>query len=144
MNSDRLWQLPAALRAGPGGTLIADTVTWLDRAVRDGLAGELDETLYPLLFPAMFDDLFDELDGADASRLALADRHQTALAVARRALVGDNLNVDDLLSLAALSSWVRRLAPQLPPLVLASEAFTVMHMWAVGVVSETLGLHDPA
>jgi hypothetical protein len=133
------WTLPALLRTDGVTVVAVDTIDWLTGAVEAAREGQLDPQLYPLLFPAMFDDLFDELDHADVSRLALCDTHQVSLSTARRAFAGDRLDTDDLMSLASLGSWVRRLAAHLPELGTAGEVFTVIHLWAVEQVTGTLG-----
>lgn len=132
------WTLPDPLRGGLAAELLDQTISWLDEAVTAARSGQLDGRLFPLLFPAMFDDLFDELDHADTTRLALCDRHQATLAVARRALDGEPLDLDDLLGLASLASWVRRLARHLPELQGAGEVLTVVHLWAVEQASGAL------
>jgi hypothetical protein len=131
--------LPEPLRSGAVAALLSDTLDWLDRAVADARDGHLEPTLFPLLFPAMFDDLFDELDHADTTRLALCDSHQASIVALRRALAGGPLDVDGLMAVAALSSWVRRLAAQLHELRTAGELFTVLHAWAVEQAAEELG-----
>lgn len=130
--------LAEPFRRGESSALLALALAWLENAAVDGREGLLPEQLYPVLFPAVFSDVFEELDEADSSRLELARSHQEMVAVGQRALDGEPLNGDDLLRLASLAGWLRRLSTHVQQLERGREVFTVLHLWAIEQVVATL------